>query len=79
MFYIQRGYIRPLYIAEKITIPVFNFDQLVEEEKYTLNEYRFMIHRMVFSNSFDSRELLKIVVTYLKIILRIMPMQRPQG
>ncbi|WP_124066120.1 hypothetical protein [Clostridium sp. E02] len=69
LYYIQNKIIAPSYIDSSLCTRRMNLNELIEIEKYRSNEFKYMMNRMIYSDMFSTRKLVKLTLDYVKVTL----------
>lgn len=69
LYYIQNKIIAPSYIDSSLCTRRMNLSELIEIEKYRPNEFKYMMKRIIYSDIFSPRKLVKLTLDYVKVTL----------
>ncbi|MCL2311812.1 MAG: hypothetical protein FWC41_04905 [Firmicutes bacterium] len=70
IYYIQNGILRPNYVNSDFTSPIVLKARLIENERFSVNEYKFAINRLLFDKSSSStKTILKYIISLIKVEL----------
>lgn len=69
LYYIQNKSIVPNYIDSALCTRRMKLSELIEGEKNLLNEFKYMMKRMIYSELFSTRKLIKLTLNYVKVTL----------
>lgn len=70
IYYIQNGILRPNFIHHDFASPIVSKSQLIKNERFSINESKFAINRLLLDKSYSStKKILKYIISLIKIEL----------